>query len=65
MSGYGTPVVTSDRPVLGLRYGVHLAYVGPGGRMLRRDEVGPRHLAGFLFNTPRGALWLYFRRWAR
>lgn len=63
MKGYGTPVVVHDRPILGARYGVHWNYAPPDGSACRRDEATPRNISGIVINTPKGAIWLFFRRW--
>jgi hypothetical protein len=63
LRGYGTPICHSDRPVLGARYGLHWAYAAPDGGPVPRTETVWRNIAGILINTPRGAVWLHFRRW--
>lgn len=61
--GYGSPVIVSDRPVLAARYGLHWVHARPDGGPCLRDQVSWRTVAGVMVNTPRGAVWLHFRRW--
>lgn len=55
-------VITSGRPILGARYGLHWAHAAPGGGPVLRNEASWRTISGLLVNTPRGAVWLFFRR---
>lgn len=64
MKGYGTPIVTADRPMLGVRYGIGLSHGRRGGGPVLRTEASWRTVNGLWINTPRGACWLLFRRWS-
>lgn len=63
LHGYNQPVVWSDRPILGTRYGIGWAHAAPGGGPALRTETSRKTISGIWINTPRGAVWLYFRRW--
>ena len=61
--GFGTPIQISDRPVLGMRYGIHAAYAEPGAYACLKVNTGWRTLSGFSINTPWGSVWVYLRNW--
>lgn len=61
--GYGTPVVTTTRPLLGGRYGLHWLHARPGGGPCLRDQTSWRTISGIIVNTAWGSAFLHFRRW--
>lgn len=63
-AGYGTPLVLTTRPLIGVRYGVHLGHAPKGGGVMLKTEVSWRSVSGLVINTSRGAVFLYIRRWA-
>ena len=62
MSG---PVIVTHARRYFARYGLHWIHALPGGRLVPKDQVSWRTIAGVWIHTSRGQLWLHFRRWPR
>lgn len=57
------PIKWSNRRILGSRLGLMLVYGKDGRNLILKTDVSWRAISGVVVNTPRGALWLYFRNW--
>ena len=63
MTSYGTPLVTTKRPLISCGFGLHWAHAAPDGGPTLKTESSWRTVSGVIANTPRGAVFVYFRRW--
>ena len=52
-----------NRPSLGVGLGVHFCHAHKGGYAVLIRDSSWKTVNGILLNTPRGAVWLMFRRW--